>query len=89
MTTQSNSELQRQAQLNQVVEYSEFLNELAAQRHCVVKAYLNTSTTFTSYAKIVERNDKLLADIDSLIRDTLNHIEGNDLVDTDKENKNG
>lgn len=77
VATQSSPELQREARLNQVVNYSEFLNELAAQRHTVLR----------KYASYPDHCKQVLDPLDALIRDVLRHIERNDLVVADPNTK--
>lgn len=69
----------QKAQLSQVVDYSEFLKELAAQRHTVVDSYLRISTSYAGYRVVQERAEGLIKGIDELINATLRHIEVNDL----------
>lgn len=58
---------------NQVDTYSEFLNELAAQRH----------TALTKYGGYADHLRKVLDPLDELIRDVLRHIEVTDLAVAD------
>jgi transcription termination factor NusB len=85
MATQSNPKLQREAQLNQVVDYSEFLNELARQRHTLVRRRNEVS----SYEDLVELVDSGIRELDNLIRDALSHVEGSDLPITDNKPSTG
>lgn len=60
-----------QAPLNQVDTYSEFLNELARQRHTLIRY----RTEISDYKVSIETIDAGIKDIDQLVRDTLEHIE--------------
>lgn len=71
------SETVRTAKLNQVVNYSEFLHELAIQRHTVLRNY----SGYPDHAK------RVTDPLDALIRDVLRHIEGSDLVNISEEPK--
>lgn len=73
--------------LSQVVNYSEFLNELARQRHTIVKSFLDSSTLFAGYSAVKERNNNLLDKLDTLIQDTFSHIEVTTVASTDSEPK--
>ncbi len=69
------------AKLNQVDTYSEFLNILARQRRDAVKDILDTSVQYNVYREVANRYQKIVDDVDALIRDVLKHIETvNDLV---------
>lgn len=65
---------------NQIVDYSEFLYELAKQRHTIIKRLGEASYWFTGYNESKSGAKDMLTAIDALIRDTFVHIAGNDLV---------